>query len=189
MRGTEGHQQAGGLQDVVNVTVNIGLRQRILPVEPVDGIHQIRAMTPEQKRAGGEMLLQGKAQLRLISVMVHQRVREMNVVGECKRVGQIMGQLAESIVVPGLPAFALLQRLNFAADVTVGIGETVSAESTGAERASQEGEGIAVRLKGPEQKSQFMAALPEALVAFQKRGSQQFVAAFLQRESPQKVMF
>ena len=91
-----------------------------------------------------------------------------------------MGQLAEGIVLPDCPSGTLLQRLNSAADVTMRIGEIVSAESAGAGRASQKGERVTVRLKGAKQKGQLIEAGIKTSAAFQKRGSQQFVAAFLQ---------
>ena len=110
----------------------------------------------------------------------------MLVMGIGKGVCQIMGQLAQSVILPDAPFGTPLQIPDAAVDVELGADKVMSLRLMGKSDPSQKGERIAVRLKGAELESQFIAAGGKSAAAAEQGIGQLFVAAFLLRNSLRK---
>ena len=134
----------------------------------------------------GQILGQINPQVVLIAAVVHQAVRIVLVVGVGEGVGQIVGQLAQGVILPHGPGGPPLEPLDMGGDIGLGIAVIVPAELVGAQGTLQIGEWIAVRLEGAEQKRPPKTSGGESALAAQKRGCQQSMTAFLQDGVPPK---
>lgn len=69
--------------------------------------------------------LQIKPQVGLIAVVVHQAVGKMVVVGVSKGICQIVGQLAQGIVLPHRPMSPPLEAMNSGINIELRVGKIV----------------------------------------------------------------
>ena len=98
-----------------------------------------------------------------------------------KGVRQIVGQLAQRVVLPDGPMRTLLESLNVDIDIGLGIGKVVTAEPISPSGPLQIGQWIAVRLKRAKQKGQFKSFGVKSILAVEQSGGQKLVAAFFQK--------
>ena len=148
-----------------------------------NGVHQILPGIGPPQRAVFQIVGQILPQIRLILPVGNEAFRIVLIVGVCKCVGQIVGEFAQGIVLPDVPAGTGLKQLDVGLDIEPGIGEIVAPELAGPAGTFQIGLWIAIRLEGTEQEGQLVALGPEAMLTFQKHGCQEFVTAFLQNDT------
>ena len=115
-------------------------------------------------------------------MMGSQTVRPVFVVREGEGVCHIVGQFAQRIVVPQIPAVFLFQPLQPGQNIGTGIGKVVSAQQSGTDGPFQIGKGVAVRLEGTQQECKFMASGLKSLYIGKQGGSQELMTAFLHRK-------
>ena len=175
-----GHQQLRGPQDVLHVPAHVGHCVHILLVQLVDGGRQVLPDLFPAQGALGEVFRQILAQLILVPPVVQQALRIVLIMGIGEGVRQIVGQLPQRIILPDVPAGALLEELDMGVDIGLGIGEVVPAELVCPAGAFQLRQGIAVRLEGAEEKGQFITLGAEPVLTAQELGGQQLVTALLQ---------
>ena len=75
----------------------------------IDGKGQIPPGLLQLKRTAAEILCQIYPQMILILPVGDETVRVVFVVGKGKSVGQVMGQLAQGVILPDIPAGAPLE--------------------------------------------------------------------------------
>ena len=177
--GAARHQQSGGLQNIGYIPAQVGGGGSVSSVQLLQPLHQIlrRSGPPGCRRP----LAAGKAgpQLAFIGVVAGDGPGIMVVVGIGKRIGQIMSELSQGIVVPEIPGFPPLQPNNAPVQKGAAVGIVVPPEEMAPEGAFQIGKGIAVRLDGAKEKGRLIAPGGKAPAIGQKRASQQVVTSFL----------
>lgn len=87
--------------------------------------------------------------------------------GKVKASAHIVGQFAQRIVVPQIPAVFLFQPLQPGQNIGTGIGKVVSAQQSGTDGPFQIGKGVAVRLEGTQQECQAHSVWTEIPVHWQ----------------------
>ena len=127
------HEQASGFNDEAGIPAEVGIPAlQILPVQSFQCRDQIQLFR-RTVREGilPQMLRQIDAQLGFIDMMGSQTVRPVFVVRECEGICHIVGQFAQRIVVPQIPAVFLFQPLQPGQNIGTGIGKVVSAQQSG----------------------------------------------------------
>lgn len=116
-----GHQETGGLENVVYIPVHSRPRRHVLIMQFVQGGNQVPPGLLAADMPMGEVAPHEEAEICLIFMVVYHVVGEIFIMRIGIGVSQVMGEFPQGIILPDSPTGAALKFPDFCVDVVAGI--------------------------------------------------------------------